>query len=90
MREKAEEYLEYFDFESTMSGMRICLAEGAPQPLLDLVATICGVHGETLLVCVYEALNCIVEADTPAICEVDEKVCPSDIMQRVLAEMEKS
>lgn len=89
MREKAEGYLDFFDFELTENGMHVRLVAEAPSELSDLAAAVCGPDGESLLLCVYEALNCIADADVPTSCEFDEKICPVDIFHKVLAEMQR-
>ncbi|WP_035261798.1 hypothetical protein [Desulfonatronum lacustre] len=84
MQEKALGYLDYFELELTGEGMRITLAEDAPRELLDLAREVCGPDGEGLLVCLYEALTCIAEAEAPEYCAIDEKVCPSDTFHIVV------
>lgn len=84
MQEKALGYLDYFELELTGEGMRITLAEDAPRELSDLARKACGPDEKDLLVCLYEALTCIAEAETPEHCAIDEKVCPIDTFQTVL------
>ncbi|SMP45267.1 hypothetical protein SAMN06295888_103108 [Desulfonatronum zhilinae] len=84
MQEKALGYLDYFELELTGEGMRITLAEDAPRELLDLAREVCGPDGEGLLVCLYEALTCLAEAEAPEYCAIDEKVCPSDTFHIVV------
>ena len=84
MQEKALEYLDYFEMELTGEGMLVTLAEDAPPALLDLVHEVCGPGAKGLLVCLYEALTCIAEAETPEHCAIDEKICPIDTFQTVM------
>ncbi|WP_035272215.1 hypothetical protein [Desulfonatronum thiodismutans] len=84
MQEEALGYLDYFELELTGEGMRITLAEDAPRKLLDLAREVCGSDEEGLLVCLYEALTCIAEAETAEYCAIDEKVCPADTFQTVV------
>ncbi|GAB6059998.1 hypothetical protein [Desulfonatronum parangueonense] len=89
MREKAKQYLEYFTLEFCRDEMQIRLAEDAPRPLSKLVSRIES-GNENVLVCIYEALNSIADADAPSCCEFDEKVCPEEIFRSVLAELGKT
>lgn len=84
MQEKALGYLDYFELELTGEGMVVTLAEDAPHDLQDLARVICGPDQEGLLVCLYEALTCVAEAETPEHCAIDEKVCPIDTFQTVV------
>ncbi|PTN31685.1 hypothetical protein [Desulfonatronum sp. SC1] len=84
MQEKSLGYLDYFELELTGEGMRIMLAEDAPRELLDLAREVCGPDEEGLLVCLYEALTCIAEAEAPEYCAIDEKVCPSNMFENVV------
>ena len=90
MRETAKKYLECFDLEFTTEGVQVKLNEDAPLTLLNLVSRIRGTHGAETLVCVFEALNCVADADSPSCCEIDEKICSSDILRIVLAELDKT
>ncbi len=84
MQEKALGYLDYFELELAGEGLRVTLAEDAPRALLDLAREVCGPREEGLLVCLYEALTCIAEAEAPEYCAIDEKVCPSGTFQAVV------
>ncbi|SDB18097.1 hypothetical protein SAMN05660653_00873 [Desulfonatronum thiosulfatophilum] len=90
MREKAKQYLEYFDFKFLKDEIQIRLNEDAPRPLSNLVTRVCESGDETLLTCIYETLNCIADADALSCCEIDEKVCPEEIFRSVLAELDNS
>ncbi|TVQ98556.1 MAG: hypothetical protein EA399_10080 [Desulfovibrionales bacterium] len=84
MQKNAVDYLEFFDFELHEGKARIKLSAEAPQEVLDLVKAVCGID-EDRLVCLFEALNCIAEADDPQCCPIDEKICPPEFFQNVLA-----
>ena len=84
MQEKALGFLDYFELELAGGGMRVTLADDAPRELLDLVREVCGPDEDGLLVCLYEALTCIAETETPEYCAIDEKVCPLGMFQNVV------
>jgi len=82
MQDIAADYATYFEFELHGSGMRVMLSAEAPGKLLDLVHSVCGSDPEWL-VCIYEALTCIAEAKDAQCCDIDEKVCPLEMVQAV-------
>lgn len=82
MQEIAAHYAAYFEFELRAGGMRVMLSAEAPGKLLDLAQSICGDDAERL-VSLYEALNCIAEAEDPQCCDIDEKICPPEMVQVV-------
>jgi hypothetical protein len=87
MQELAKSFLEYFDFVFTDAGLQVRLVDDAPSGLLDLTHRAGAREDPTLLICVYEGLSCIAEADSPFCCEIDAKVCPPDLFYRLMDEL---
>ncbi|WP_052813108.1 hypothetical protein [Desulfonatronum thioautotrophicum] len=84
MQKNAAEYVAFFDFDIREGEAYVTLSPKAPQGLLDLVQAVCGTDTECL-VCLFEALNCIAEADDLQCCPIDEKICPPEFFRNVLA-----
>lgn len=75
----AADHLEHFDFDFGDSGMMILISDTAPPKVKDMVKSVCGSCNQDSLVQIYEALNAVVESDNPDYCEIDEKVCGTDV-----------
>lgn len=87
MREMARGFLDFFDFDLTDAGMRVRLGRDAPAALMELTRKAGALDDPSLLVCVYEGLSCIAEADSPFSCEIDGKVCPPELFYRMLDDL---
>ena len=60
---------------------------GAPPELITLARRAGALEDASLLVCVYEGLTSIAEAESPFSCDIDEKVCPPDVFYGLLDEL---
>ncbi|WP_027184702.1 hypothetical protein [Desulfovibrio inopinatus] len=89
MRQLAGQYLDFFDFEATDSGICVILLDDAPEELAQLVETIFGGNTPDALSRAYEALTVASEADDPYSAEVDEKVCPFDMYAFMMEMLER-
>lgn len=87
MQRTVREFLDFFDFELTDGDMRVRLLPGAPHDLLALVRKLGAEADPSLLVCVYEGLSGLAEADSPFSCEIDAKVCPPEVFYPMLGEL---
>lgn len=87
MQQTAREFLEYFDFDLTASGMEVRLLPHASPKLLELVRRLGAETDPSLLVCVYEGLSGLAQADSPFSCEIDAKICPPEIFYPMLDEL---
>lgn len=87
MQQTVQKFLDYFDFDLTDEGMRVRLLPGAPRDLLALVRKIGAEADPSLLVCVYEGLSGLAEADSPFSCAIDAKVCPPEVFYPMLDEL---
>lgn len=87
MQQTVREFLDFFDFDLADGDMRIRLLPGAPQDLLALVRKLKAEADPSLLVCVYEGLSGLADADSPFSCEIDAKVCPPEVFHPMLGEL---
>jgi len=78
MQELAASYLEHFDM-TFGEDARIVLSGDAPDDLVLLARSVEEMFGPGKLVCLFEALSVVADAELPHCAEVDVKVCPLDL-----------
>lgn len=87
MQEMARGFLEFFVFDFTDSGVHARIVPDAPGALMELTRKAGAQDDPSLLVCVYEGLHSIAEAESPFSCVIDEKVCPPELFYQMLDDL---
>ncbi len=88
LQDIAQEMLAAFDLDFGDSGLSVQLSPDAPPFVPEIAERVFGSRNPDDLVRLFEALSVVSEADDPALCEIDEKICSLASYRTLLKELE--